>query len=415
MGKRGPNSSNWLTLKEWKTFGRNMNYKTRSSSSLAKSNNAVERSWYSRGQRMKWLSKFKLKTSSKNSGYWTKWENIESKLRVYEKKLGYIPTEKYLKERRQGGLIDSIQKKHGGFRKVRIRMNSPQIRFPSSYWKIWDNIVNALNHAVEELDHFPSSKELKKLGYGSVPSVISRYHGGMESVMNRMNLPSKKRIPGYWEKWDNVKKEIEMIWKEHPEKLDKVPSNYWLQKNNYSYLNSGIAKYHGSITKVRVRLGQEKYAELRQKYNKFITKAELSKGLKALWKEFPETKGTLPSDNWLREHGWVILSNAINKHHQGFVKTRQDLKLKPINKTKKGEFKNWHKCKRAIDKVYNDHPELDGLPLSQKFLQNNRYFGLDNSIRKHHGGLPRVREKIGYNESKRDELAQELESILFEI
>ena len=58
-------------------------------------------------------------------------------------------------------------------------------RKPRGYLKDFSNLESELNQIIEELDHFPTKKELINMGKISIYNAY-RHHGGSNAVRERM-------------------------------------------------------------------------------------------------------------------------------------------------------------------------------------------------------------------------------------
>lgn len=77
---------------------------------------------------------------------------------------------------------------------------------PDGYWKNWKNFESELKQVIEELGHFPTQKELQKMGKGSICHAISDYHGGYREVRRKLGQEpyrENKRENGFFDKLDN--------------------------------------------------------------------------------------------------------------------------------------------------------------------------------------------------------------------
>ncbi len=109
----------WENYKEWEEYGVKMKYNERSPSSLLRSEDNEERSWYARGNKMnkkeKWLKKFPFKRKIKQANYWQDWENFKNEMwEAINENNGEVPNYSRMIEIKKGGLQSAINKYHGG-------------------------------------------------------------------------------------------------------------------------------------------------------------------------------------------------------------------------------------------------------------------------------------------------------------
>ena len=66
------------------------------------------------------------------------------------------------------------------------------------YWKKWDNLVKELEGIIEELGHFPTESELKDMNRQDIVSAIKYHWGGLISVKEKMGHELTTKHSGYW-------------------------------------------------------------------------------------------------------------------------------------------------------------------------------------------------------------------------
>ena len=66
------------------------------------------------------------------------------------------------------------------------------------FWKDLNNLQIELEKISEEIGHFPSETELRRMGYSGLPSAIRKYHGGMHKIRDLLNVKQAKRKDGVW-------------------------------------------------------------------------------------------------------------------------------------------------------------------------------------------------------------------------
>ncbi len=135
------------------------------------------------------------------------------------------------------------------------------------------------------------------------------------------------------------------------------------------------------------------------------TRGELKKAIK-------QNNGEFPSTGRLKELGYnQLLVCSIKKYFGGIYQIRKRMGYQ-TSKKYRGFWKNWtnfeKEMKKAIRKNNDEFP-------TPRILNEMGYSQLLAASLNYYGGLPAVRERIGYHEQKRQELARKLEKIIMEI
>jgi hypothetical protein len=76
-------------------------------------------------------------------------------------------------------------------------------RFPRNYWKNLENVISHLQPYIENYGRLPKTKELSDDGLSMLSKSISKYHGGIESLSKKINVPTADGLIGkkprdYW-------------------------------------------------------------------------------------------------------------------------------------------------------------------------------------------------------------------------
>ncbi len=182
-------------------------------------------------------------------GYWQNWENLERRLKKTIDKIGHFPSHSELKSKRLHSVSRGIMV-HGGTKAVREKMGYTETRRSSFYWLSWDNVEKELRSLIKQHNGtLPALSNLR--GYKGLLKAITKRHGGMLAVKDRIGIANNTRPPYYWTKWENVQKELEEIVKQ----LGHFPSQREFRKVKKSTLSFAIHKYHGGVAAVRNRMG----------------------------------------------------------------------------------------------------------------------------------------------------------------
>jgi hypothetical protein len=129
-------------------------------------------------------------------GYLQNPANIQIELERYTEILNHTPTYSELKIL-DPSLASTICRDHGGYSKTKTNLGYELLRKPRNYWKSRENLVNELEEIVETLGHFPNEIELEGLGKSSIAFSVQKYHGGLRRVAHSMgykhlNIGSKE-------------------------------------------------------------------------------------------------------------------------------------------------------------------------------------------------------------------------------
>jgi hypothetical protein len=373
----------WQTEEEWTKFGLGKGYGNRAPTILHESKIPEERSWYNKGARKNWLEAFKFDRKTKTKGYWQNWNNVEIELRDIIEQEGEIPSQKRISELGHNDLMMGITRNHGGLNAVRKRMGFDSSRKQNGYWKDWDNVERELKQIIEENNgEFPAS--LRKIN-PSLEVFICKYHGGINTVRERMGYTSSRKLDGYWKDWDNVEREL----REAIENNDgKFPSQRRLSKMGKGSLSNAISEY-GGFQKVRERMG--------------YTSSRKSDGYWKDWDNVEEemrevienNDGKFPNGNRLREIGKSSLAHAIINHHGGINTVRERMGYTSSRKSD-GYWKDWNNVEEEMREVIEEN---NGEFPTQRILNNMGKGSLVQAVYAYHIGMNAVKKRMGFGEN----------------
>ena len=202
---------------------------------------------------------------------------------------------------------------------------------------------------------------------------------------------AKKKPNGYWNKWENLDREIKIFFQENPQ-FTELPSQRTLYKLGYSVLPLAITKNKG-FAEVRKRLGHangEKVGKGKWKDIEF-TLDEARRIMKELGLDY------LPEQNLLNKKGYSSLCNAIYRYHGGFTKFR-----KLLGQKSRKSPRTWQSLDSTLEYARDflrQHPEYDKLP-SVQVLRDSGEHGFVSGIYDHHGGYARFRRLLEGVESE---------------
>ncbi len=342
------------------------------------------------------MTKNKYPEIRKPRGYWNNWDNLKSELeKIIKKNNGELPSTIKLCQLGRSDLVHA-SKKHGGMSKVRQILNCNYLRKEKGYYKDYKIVKKVLKEIIDSLGRFPSQTELRSLKQTGLTAGIVRYHNGLYEIAKKMGYESEAKPQSYWKDPQNFKKELEVIWQNHPELKRNIPSTWWLDKNNYSYLKSAIHSNYTGISQFRKNMGQESQSEYTRRFTLYKDKDKVKKAIKEIWNNYPNTKGKLPSGNWMKNNGLNELCNAIDKYHGGPVSLRKELKLeyhKGQHKYKREALKDWDFFRIEIESIIKDNADLNGQFPRTSWLNRNGYYPIYNAIIKYHGGMSSAENK----------------------
>ncbi|HLC55651.1 MAG TPA: hypothetical protein VJJ23_00245 [Candidatus Nanoarchaeia archaeon] len=131
----------------------------------------------------------KLIKSRKPRHYWSDIENVSKELKRITKSLGHFPSSYELSKLGYTNLATAIYQHHNGIDKVREKMGYEKfvIIKPSGYWKDINNVIKEIEIVIGELGHFPTHKEFVKIGKFSLEYSMTKYHGGIDKVREKMD------------------------------------------------------------------------------------------------------------------------------------------------------------------------------------------------------------------------------------
>lgn len=326
-------------------------------------------------------------------------EDIALEVSEIIERVGHFPTSQELREI-DGGLLSIITKSYGGLVSLRERMGyKEETEKPKGYWQDWKNVEREIKDLERKIGHFPSIEDIRKNNLYSVYHAISKYHGGMTAVRERLGDQEGIRPMGYWQQWENVERELKDLESE----LGHFPTQTDLKKKRKGSLQVALSKYHGGIKNVRKRLGyvEEVRKPMAYWHNIENVKTELRKII--------EIEGRFPTGRRLSALGQSGLSRAINLHG-GF----SELKRLFGEDQKKLHYGIWKSIEYAVSTAQgamkeNKWRELPGI----ETLRKRGYSSLAGSISKYHGGIKTFRELLNKRTTRKTE-AQQLTSLLGE-
>ena len=257
-----------------------------------------------------------ISTKRKPNGYWKDPNNRKVVIDGILEEFGCLPSERRLRSLRRHSSIKFIY--HcGGFRKLREVIGEPVKKRSSEYWHKFTNIKAELEEVIKELGHFPSQNELYDLKKSALLSAIARHHGGLIEVKKSFQVEENTRSRGYWQEWENAKRELEEAIKKNN---GKFPSLKIMNELGYSGLASALQRHHGGINVVRKRMDHgdpiQKPTNYWKDWNNIVR--ELTEIIQEL--------GYFPTDSELNRMGKYGLTTAFSKYYGGIKAVRLRLR-----------------------------------------------------------------------------------------
>ena len=242
----------------------------------------------------------------------------------------------------------------------------------------------------------------KKNYKGMARSQVEKKDGSFIRVIRKRKLIShiplkeNRKSKNYWQNWKNLEKEL---GKAIEQNKGEFPTQRVLNKMRKSTIAQSI-KYHGGASSVKKRMGYKvDYNPDGYWQNWDNVERELNVAIE-------QNKGEFPSSDRLNEIKKGKLITGI-RYFGGFPKVRKKMGYNQIKKSD-DFYKNWKNLEGELRKVIKENNDQFPCARELKFLGLQ---GLTVGIY-FHNGFPEVRERIGYNQQKREELAGDLEEIM---
>lgn len=128
------------------------------------------------------------KAGRHSPGYWCSINNIKSNLLPICQELGRMPTNKELKERGLGGIVNAAKRYHGGMDSLAEKLSFNRKYHTRGFWRVFENIEKILIPICEKLGRMPTCKEMNNFRISSMYYAITKYHGGLNSVTQRQGF-----------------------------------------------------------------------------------------------------------------------------------------------------------------------------------------------------------------------------------
>ena len=314
-------------------------------------------------------------TERKPKGYWQNWENAREELTRLIEELGHFPTSREFRGLSRNSLAKAIWRDHGGITMVKEKMGHKDTQRPRGYWKDWDNVERELKGLVVKLGHFPTQKELYENNLSGLPLALDRHYGGISRVRERMGYGSVKRPAGYWQDWNNVGKELAGLIGE----LGHFPTS----EEAGGGLRMAITRYYGGFLKVRERMGHG----TKKHYGYWGVWENIEREVKGLVNEL----GHFPIYAEVRASSLSGLIDGLRKHHK--ISLTQLGERMGYDPTKKpyGYWRDFENVRRELEPIIE---ELGHFPTRKELNEANKG-SLGTAMLAYHGGTDEVRQRMG--------------------
>jgi hypothetical protein len=89
--------------------------------------------------------------------------------------------------------LRALSKYHDGINSVRERMGYKSNTKPQGYWNKWENVERELQEVTDQLGHFPEVGELRRLRRHGLVSTIYQKYSGFDAVRERMGYSPSRQ------------------------------------------------------------------------------------------------------------------------------------------------------------------------------------------------------------------------------
>jgi len=260
--------------------------------------------------------------------------------------------------------------------------------FVWGFWNEWEHAEMALIKVKEDLGHCPSSSELRELGYGSLVSSISKKHGGHESVREYFGeAPTGIKPKGYWQNEQNIEREVEGAMEAHS--LEVIPDKKNFERMGLSSISYAITTYYpGGFRGIR---GKFKEDRIMRPNGHWDNLENVESEIAALEKRL----GHFPTQKEMAEVSG--LSMAVSTRYGGIAKFNEKVGRSSDTKPR-GYWRDWGNVGPEVARIMGENQ--GDLP-DYVWMRNNEPNVL-RAIERHHGGVTKIRRKLGKKVKKRE-------------
>ncbi len=182
-------------------------------------------------------------------------EEIKKLMRKHHLKT--VPTTLQLGKLGESSLGQAIIRNHGGYTAFRRAMGEKNIKEASGQWQDIKFGVREARRIIKKhsLDYLPGNMELRKMGYNSLSSAITKYYGGYHKFRENLGENKRRIEDGKLAKREYILKELRRIIKE--KKCIGMPTTTQLRDWGYASLAQSLFIHHGGINSVAKSLGKK--------------------------------------------------------------------------------------------------------------------------------------------------------------
>lgn len=172
-------------------------------------------------------------------------ENIISELKVIIEDINRFPSQRDLKKLNKSDLLSAMKKKNG----IIYYRDELGYTLPRKQRGFWTNesIISELKTIISELKHFPLHNELNEMKRSDLSNAISN-HGGINYYREKLGFESPQKNKGYWNE-SSIIIELKIISSD----IGHFPTRKELIKMDRSDLVAAIDR-HASFIKFRIIL-----------------------------------------------------------------------------------------------------------------------------------------------------------------
>lgn len=389
-----------------------------------------------------------MKKKINPKGHYNIIDVVISELRPIVDTLNEFPTATYLNSIGKSSLSSAIRK-HGGSYKIAKMMGCTCKEYPKGFWKKKENVISKAKELIDKYGYLPPQKELTKLGLSQLNHSSREFFGGLNGLRKYLGLDLKMKPSGYWTKeiiignFYTLKSELG-----HQPSFNELDKAYG--SGYTSAINDKFGKFNDFLQDIGAKFKFNKsYLEqsknnvielislLKEKYGHLPTFKNMNdEGYHALphyiannyssindfFNSIDEDyKGKKPKSYWIDDcsfdlecqriesiYGCIPTTNVLEKGGEsGFLHgTKFHGGIKEIRHKRSGVFPKqnaeYWKCfdniKTALNLIIKDSnhfPSWNEINLSSH---------LPVTALKYHGGIKKVRKKMGYNNTIRTSL-----------
>ena len=312
----------------------------------------------------------KLYSKRKAKGYWNE-SIIRFEIESLINEIGFFPTTSDLNNMNRTDLL-SAMKRNGSINHFRKLLGYNFPRRQNGYWSE-ENTIIELKKLIEELSHFPTGNELKKINRGDLQNAINQ-HGGFNYFRKLLKHEIIQNSKGHWTD-ETIIAELKLIVK----KLNYFPTLHELRIMNKNSLGYAVS-HQGGVNYFKEKMGYKITKKTTGHWNENNIINEL--------KLIISDKEHFPTGNELTKMKRGDLLGAINQHG-GFNHFRERIGYKSIHKPD-----NYWNEETIIIELESVIYDIDYFPSQEQLIKMKRGDLKDSIVQ--HGGANYFRKKLGY-------------------